>query len=160
MYKTESLTTINFKTVWDIFNKPQGVTFHKYLVLIQRVNLEMRLGMYVNLAVHVKCLLHFAGFNHNWIMTKLIDFPSNTFRENLLRVRRRDKWKGTERERERERDRGREMEKSWGAFLQDCNPKVPKTPNLTAEMMPLKTQAPYKYLSVGVPSHSEFLGYH
>ena len=62
----------------------------------------MRLGMYVNLAVHVKCLLHFAGFNHNWIMTKLIDFPSNTFRENLLRVRRRDKWKGTERERERE----------------------------------------------------------
>jgi hypothetical protein len=46
-------------------------------------------------------------------MTKLIDFSSNTFRENLLNVRRRDKWKGTltQRERERDREREREMEK-------------------------------------------------
>jgi len=61
--KTEGLTTMNMKTVWDIFNKAQGVTFEKHLVLVQRVTLEMDLGMYAKLTVHVRCLLHFAGFN-------------------------------------------------------------------------------------------------
>jgi hypothetical protein len=63
LYKTEGLTTMNIKTMWGIFNKLQGVTFEKHLVLIQRVTLEMGLGMYVNLAVNLRCLLHFAGFN-------------------------------------------------------------------------------------------------
>jgi hypothetical protein len=57
--------------------------------------------MYVNLADHLECLLHFAGFNQNWIMTKLMDLPCNTFSKNLLNVRKRDKWKGTLTERER-----------------------------------------------------------
>lgn len=53
LYKIEGLTTMNIKTVWDIFNKSQDATFQKHLVLIQRVTLEMGLGMYVNLVVNI-----------------------------------------------------------------------------------------------------------
>jgi hypothetical protein len=57
----------------------------------------------------------------------------------------------TDRERERERERNVEVLR---LFLQDLNAKEAKTLHLIAEMTTLK------YLSVGVPSHSEFLEHH